>query len=392
VPPTVSPNVQRSSKPQPGIPADFYAPGFEIEVEGQKLDPVGLGDLFEVKVEMAIGAPTHFELVLDYWDDRLADFKNKTLELAGVQPKPLFDLGHRVFVKMGYAGRLLPMVRGQVTTLSAQFPASGARALTVSGLDSLFRMMHGQQTVRYVNKADWEIAQELASRQEVRLQTRVTPEGPKHTKVTQLGEDAAKFLLGRAQRNAFDFYLRMDPATGKETMVFAKSESRDTSKAPVYVFEWGKSLISFSPVLDISSQVSEVEVRGSNPDDKEHPFVGRAGAADLPTGGGRNGPAVVKQVLGEKRDLVQHASVSSAEDAQRVAVSRLRALAYDYSQGSGEAIGLPELRPGDNVDIKGVGPHFGGIYQVHRVGHTIDSSGYRTTFGVRRPHDGGTGS
>jgi len=387
---TVANPVKRTSTPQPGIPADFYAPGFAIEVEGKELGPESLGNILEVKVEMALGEPAHFELVLDNWDDRQADIKN--IESAGKKTKPQFDLGHRVLIKMGYAGRLISMIRGQITSLAPTFPESGPRTLAVSGLDSMFRLMHRQQTIGYENKADWEIAEELASGQGVQLGTRVSKEGPKHKKLTQQGQDSAKFLRERAQRNSFDFFVRMDPATGEETLVFARSESRDTSRAPVYVFEWGKSLISFSPVLDLSNQVSEVRVRGSNPDDKEKPFEGLAGPADLPSGGGRNAAAAVKEALGDKPELVENAPVLSAEDAKRLAVSRLRDRAYGYSKGSGKVIGIPELRPGDNVEINGVGSRFGGTYQVSRVEHLIDASGYLTTFSVRRPHDGGTGS
>ena len=65
--------------------------------------------------------------------------------------------------------------------------------------------------------------------------------------------------------------------------------------APVYVFEWGRSLIRFSPVLDISSQIGEVIVISSTPDSRKS-LEGRAGPGDLPTGGGRNGPAVIQAV------------------------------------------------------------------------------------------------
>src|SRR5207253_6641388 len=107
----------------------------------------------------------------------------------------------------------------------------------------------------------------------------------------------ASFLYTRAQRIGFDFYARTGPAKDEEeTLCFVRSESCDTSKAPVYVFEWCKSLLQFSPSLDLSSQVGEVTVRSSNPDDKDRPFVGRARPSDLTSGEGRNGPEVSEAV------------------------------------------------------------------------------------------------
>lgn len=381
---------QRTSTPQPGIAADVYAPAFKIEVEGEELGPESLGNVVEVKVDLTLGSPAHFELVLDNWDDRRADFK--FIESAGTKTKLLFDLGRRVLIKMGYAGRLFPMMRGQITALAPSFPESGPLTLTVSGLDGMFDLIGQARTATYKNKADWEIAQEVATRNGF-LRTRVTKEGPKHKEVVQQGQDDANFLSTRAQRIGFDFFVRTGPALDEEeTLFFVKSESCDTSKAPVYVFEWGKSLISFHPKLDISEQVGEVLVINPNPDAKNRPFKGRARGEDLPSGGGRNGPAVVETVDKGKQRLVENEKVASEEEANRLAIGLLRERAYKYSTGSGKVIGFPELRPGDNVQIKGVGSRFGGCYQVSQVEHTINTSGYLTTFEVRRVHDGGSGS
>lgn len=233
--------VQRTSTPQPGIPADFYAPRFEIEVDSETVGPEILGNVLEVKVEMELGPrPSHFQLILDNWDDRAADFKN--IESAGKPAQPLFDFGHRVLIRMGYADRLLPMVQGPITALAPEFPQSGPRTLTVSGLDGMFDLIGQARTEVYENKADWEIAEEVALRNGF-LRTRVTREGQKNDEVVQQGQDDASFLQTRAQRIGFDFYVRTDPATGGEVLAFVKSEDCDSSKAPLYVFEWGKSLL-----------------------------------------------------------------------------------------------------------------------------------------------------
>lgn len=383
--------LNRTSTPQPGIPADFYAPRFAIEVDGEAVGPEVLAGVLEVKVDMELGPrPSHFQLILNNWDDRKAGFKN--IESAGKPAKPLFDFGHRVLIRMGYANRLLPMVQGSITALAPEFPESGPRTLTVSGLDGMFDLIGEARTEKHRNKADWEIAQDLATRNGF-LRTRVTKEGPKHDLVVQQGQDDASFLHMRAQRIGFDFYVRTDPdpETSGETLVFVKSEGCDGSKAPVYVFEWGKSLLRFSPVLDVSNQVGAVLVSSSTAASRKS-LKASAGSGDIPSGNGRNGPAAIQLVHRGKQELVETVPVLSGEEAQRLAVSRLRERAYGYSTGSGQGIGLPELRPGDNVRIDGVGPRFGGCYQVTQVDHTINSSGYLTGFSVRRLHDGGNRS
>jgi phage protein D len=81
--------------------------------------------------------------------------------------------------------------------------------------------------------------------------------------------------------------------------------------------------------------------------------------------------------------------VQTEEEAKALAISLLRERAYEFLKGSGEAIGLPDMRPGDNVEIKGIGQRFSGQYYVTRVEHSIGNSGYTTSFTVRRSWDGG---
>jgi phage protein D len=50
--------------------------------------------------------------------------------------------------------------------------------------------------------------------------------------------------------------------------------------------------------------------------------------------------------------------------------------------------GLPELRPGDNLEIHGLGRRFSGMYFVKRVEHTLNTSGFFTQFTGRRIHQG----
>jgi phage protein D len=81
--------------------------------------------------------------------------------------------------------------------------------------------------------------------------------------------------------------------------------------------------------------------------------------------------------------------VSSAQEARDLAISLLRERAYEYITGSGQVIGLPDLRPGDNVELDGLGKRFNGTYYVLKVEHTLGTSGYQTRFDVRKPFDGG---
>ena len=90
--------------------------------------------------------------------------------------------------------------------------------------------------------------------------------------------------------------------------------------------------------------------------------------------------------------MVVDQPVTSQEEAKALAIALLRERAYSYITATGQVIGIPDLRPGNNIEVKGVGKRFCGTYYVTKVEHTLGSSGYLTGFTVRNYSDGGTSS
>ena len=89
-----------------------------------------------------------------------------------------------------------------------------------------------------------------------------------------------------------------------------------------------------------------------------------------------------------KHEVVVDVPINSEEEARWLAYALLAERAEQFITGTGQAIGLPDLRPGDNVEMKGLGERFVGPYYVTKVEHVINESGYRTQFDVRRLYDG----
>lgn len=368
----------------PGLPpTEFYAPEFHIEVEGHPLDPTTRGDVLSVKVDMDLEAADRFEFTVNNWDDQRLRFKYSDTDT--------FALRNRVTVKMGYAGRLVTMMHGEIDSASPRFPESGAPSLTVAGTSTLGRLKDRRpredEQRLFRDMADYEIAQLIAQR--TGLTPVVTAEGPRHELVWQRDLTEAAFLMERARRIDFDFYVQVDPQTNRESLYFVKPrDTRESSGIKVFVFEYGTNLINFTPRLSNNGQVASVTVRGWDPRQKQA-IVARADGNNLPQtgGGGQSGPGVA----GERQDQVVDAPVETQEEADLLAQSLLRERAYEYLTGEGTVIGLPDLRPGDNMELLGLGTRYSGTYYVKTTSHSIGGSGYTTTFGVRRVYDGGRG-
>jgi phage protein D len=372
----------------PGLPStDYYAPDFRVEIEGETLDPEAHGDVLEVKVVMDMDNMASFDLTINNWDDKRVDLKYSDTST--------FDVGRNVRVFMGYAGNLLSMISGQISTMSPHFPESGSPTLTVGGLDGMAKLRDRKpaegEVTKYTKKRDWEIAQFIAQRNG--LDAVVTKEGEQYDEVVQKNQDDATFIMERAKRIDYDCFVSTDPRSGKSTLHFTKpTDGRDSSRMLVYKFVWGESLISFNPTINLSRQVSKVTVRGWD-DRKKQAIVATAGPEDLPNAGknkkATSGPKAVEETTSQgKQDVVVDAPVSSEQEAKVLAKALLCERAYEFITGTGQVIGLPDLRPGDNVDIDGLGQRFSGTYYLKRVEHVINDTGYRTQFEVRRVFDG----
>jgi len=136
---------------QSGLPSvDYYAPDYRVEIEGKELDPNSKGDVLDLKVSMDMENMARLDMTINNWDDSTLSFKySDTKE---------FDVGNRVHVQMGYAGRMLSIMRGQISTLSPKFPESGQPSISVTALDGMFKLRDrkppaGQE--KYLKLADY---------------------------------------------------------------------------------------------------------------------------------------------------------------------------------------------------------------------------------------------
>lgn len=390
------------STPTPEVASpDRYAPEFEVHIEGLQMDPTTKNDIIDIKVNRDIDEMSGFDLTLNNWDDINLRFKHSD--------SARFRLGGRVSVRLGYADRLLTVATGTISTLSPKFSDSASPTMAVSGVDGLLRLKDRKPAENepkiYRNMPDWRIAEQIAQRNHLRIT--VTREGPTHDVVVQKNQDDATFLMERAKRLDFDCYILPDPSTGEDTLYFIKpTDGRDGRPIRVYRLAYAPglstgpgaqpeglvpNLIEFTPTLTVSRQVGKLTVRGWDPRTKQ-PIAFTATAENLPAGqnaaDGQSGPQVADSTLQGRQEVLVDAPVTSDQEARELAISLLRERAYEFITATGRVAGLPELRPGDNLEIYGLGRRFSGTYFVKRVEHSLSTGGFFTQFTARRIHEG----
>jgi uncharacterized protein len=345
----------------------LYAPAFIIKVNGQDLLSQHFLEIASVQVDNMLEGADRFTFTIN----GAFDFERREFDHLD----DLFAFGNAVEIRFGYQdiSSLKLMHRGIVTGVQTSFPASGLPQITVSGYDLSYCMTKGKQSRNFDQKKDSEIASTIAD--EHGLSADVEDTRIVQPKTEQSQESDQQFLKKLAERNGYELFVF------DRTLHFHPP----SNDAPADIaLEWGKGLVSFAPEINISEQVTTVEVRGWDVAQKKE-FIGKARQGDEPgrDSDGRSGAEVMKSVCRDGGELKVRAPVFSQNEADQLAKAILKKRAETFVSGSGESIGLPEIKADSNIDLRGIGRLFSRTYYVQQATHTISTGGYRTTFKVK---------
>ena len=343
--------------------ADFHAPEILILVNGEKISRKGIS-VSEAKIDLILnGAGTFSFVVPQALDDKFV-----------VKHPGVFHFGDKVEISLGYKDRVFPVITGIITSLSWNFDEDNYLDLLIEGFDYLFLLMKNEKFRAWNEKTDNEVIREIVNNYPLKeLKIENTP--VRYPQIRQEGESDFNFLKRLAERNGYEYM-----AEG-ETFIFRPPA---VNKEEMFILKLGRDLLDFIPKVDISKQVSEVKVVGWDPKAKKE-IISSAKKEDIANveRKGETGSQAIKSIL--KGEVIHEvrASVQDAEEAKVLAKSLLFDIAYSMVKSECKALGLPEFRPGQVVQLENVGELFSRKYYVERVTHEIGKNGYETYFSVK---------
>lgn len=359
---------------------NFYVPVFKIEVDGDDLLEKSV-EVFGVTVNNTLEGADDVSFTVNNPFDPDARDNFPYLKEGG-----LFDIRNivkNVTVKLGYGDRskLKTVFEGIITSVDISFPANGISQLTIKGFDHSHKMMKTKRSDNYGSSEKpikySEIVKKINSEQKYNLNTaNVVDTLEKHRQMKQDRQSDYEFIKTKlADKLGFEVFV-----VGKD--LYFRPPANDKSDA-ITTLEWGRSLISFSPEVNTSGQVTNVLVRSWDPASQK-PIVGKAKRGDE-HGRDRNGKSGGQQVEDSEGEVVQQywKPGFTQKQADDFAKSIINRLSDEFVKGSGECIGLPEVLPGKNIALAGLGNRFSKSYYIERTTHSISTSGYRTTFNVK---------
>lgn len=403
-------------------------------------------DILHVQVTLVNHGSGQYCIRLNNWHDSLpADRKDPTLSSGeithGGQPLwprwkyndfGIFQFGRRLRIDMRYfpepgdpkgtgpetlAHRWVPMIAGPISDIRFTFSDKDGAYVEVCGEDDLCPLKNKNPKKQdYWARPEREICDDVIKRANYPL-----PVSPSGTPWPKFADDAAKAMAeahfegtsfldylkkfgDRMDYEVFMEFASLDNADSGVEFHFERSRCRlppDRTLRDIHILERGKNLLDFTPTLHVVDQVTSMEVCGRNrvqtspdtvcgkapptdtsPDPLDDELHRDEARKDPPL---LSGPRWRMKLYGANPDSMMNQRGLDKERAELMADSYYRHKARQFLKIKAVTLGLPRLRAGKHVEIRGMRPPFDGFYYVEEAVHTYGSDGLRTAITARRP-------
>jgi uncharacterized protein len=287
------------------------------------------------------------------------------------------DFGKKVEVSIGAPGDERAIFSGLISGIELEHTEGDMPVVTAFAEDALMKLRMTRRLKTYEHVSDADIAQAIAS--EHGLGAEADADGPTYDVVQQWNQSDLAFLRDRAALIQAEVFVEDD------TLKFKSRPGRSGTRLTLVQ---GGDLISVRARADLAHQRTKVKVSGydaSARDKIEEEVAGNAIQAE--TSGGRTGPDVLQQTLGERvSHRVREVPLVGGEATAYARAEMLRR-ARSFVSLAGVTSGSPDMVVGSKVELQRVGgPFEGGDYYVTRLLHTFDlRDGFRTHFHAERP-------
>jgi phage protein D len=326
------------------MPEETHISHLSIKIDGAPASEDVTGHLTDAVIDHSLHLPSMFTF-------RLHNPNMKWLD------DETFREGKKIEIEAGDPP--VKLLSGKIAALEPELDQASP-ALIVRGYDLSHKLYRGRKRRSFNNVTDADLARTLAQESGLRPGQIDDPPGAPYDYVYQNNQTNAEFLLERARRLGFEFYVEED----------ALHFHKPAPTGQAVRLAWGETLRNFRARLSTAEQVNEVEVRGWDPD-KKTKIEGRAttgnGAPQI--GISQPGADIAKNTWGEAKIAIVNQFVRSPSEADTLAQAALDELASSFVEAEGLCDGNPAVVPGKQVEIQGVGNRFNGQYYVTQVIH-----------------------
>jgi len=361
----------------PPLPQQTDLTTFLVKINGQSVPET----ILIRNIAVTHGANRIPFAVMTIYDGDVSDqdFRSSDLDL--------FSPGNKVEIQAGYHGDNKTIFKGIILRHAVKIPGNGASHVEVECKDVAVKLTMGRKNKYFFDKKDSDIIEGILR---ATVQTDVESTSVKHKEMVQYYSTDWDFVVTRAEANG------MVVLTDNGKVSVKKPNFDQKAKFPI---TYGTSLYEFEAEMDARDQYPTAEATTWDPADqkiaKATPGGGGLGGFSAPSipGGsaissgatalGFNLPGVAPntdytKVLGLKELALQHGGAFTSEEAEAWAKAQMTKSELAKKRGRVKFDGVADIKPGDCINIQGVGQRHSGKVFVTSVLHEIGAGAWFT--------------
>lgn len=328
-------------------------PTFQIFAGGQELPSTA--NAIAVMVTLATNRIPTARLIFKDGDAAKEDFP--------LSNSAVLIPGQEIAILAGYHNDNNPIFKGIVVKQTLQVKSNHTTYLVVECKDRCYPLSLGRKSKYFPDATDSDAIEEIL--QAYGLEKTVEASSVKHRRLVQYDASDWDFLVSRSEANGQ--IVLVD--SGKVTIT-----KPDLSSTPTVKLTYGANILSLDAVLDATYQPNSITCLAWNPAEQAvveaeaaSPQVREAGnlaAADLA------GKVAASSVRYTHTGHLSSDALQAWADAQKLrqVLSKIRGVA--------RCKGLPQLKPGQVIELAGVGDRFTGNVFVSGVHHELSEGAW----------------
>lgn len=338
------------------IKTSYNVSTYDILIDDKLVDPDY--QVFSISITKELNKIPTARIVLKDGDAAEETFK--------ISEKEEFLPGKTISIKIGRDGNNQQQFKGVIVKHGIKVRESGETELILDCRDEAVKMTLGRHNVYYENSKDSEIMEEVIGRYPS-LTYSVDPTGISHLEMVQHHCTDWDFLLTRAEAN------------GKLVMVDdgrVNIKAPDTSSNPALAVLFGSTLIDFEAEMDGRNQWISVEAKSWDYGGQQL-FSHSTDSVNIREPGNVSGEDLASTISPEKFEL-RHSGQVIEEELQEWTNSILQISRLAKIRGRAKFIGFGEIKPGQLLDLQGVGARFAGKAFVSAVRQDVYNGSWYT--------------
>jgi uncharacterized protein involved in type VI secretion and phage assembly len=349
-----------------------YIPAPLLKIDGVTASADLLNDILQISVEESLHQPGMFTLIIN--NDYFPGNSDTTWKHQAT-----FAIGKKI--NIGFTSSTTEdtdfsqeatgyVLEGEITAIETELNEKSQAPIIVRGYDVSHRLHRGRYNRSFQNVKDSDMVTQIIGEAGIASGT-VTATTVVHEYAFQENQTNMEFLQERAARNGFELYVQN-----------GKLNFREPTQDAALTLTWLEDIHSFRVRVTSAEQVSSVEVRGWDYQQKQAIVSTASTATILTSTDSGTGKASSTKFSGSPKMIVVDQPVFSSNEALKMAQSLYKELGGEFVNADAKGEGNPAIRPGKVITLSGIG-NYSGSYYVTETHHSFQERKYVTHFSVR---------